>query len=212
MTPPDWALVTGFGPFAGVEANPTQRLAEQLDGLNLGAVRVSGHVLDVSFARAPLQLRGLVESGWPRFLVHFGVATTADHIRIETQAVNLAAPEVQDVDDRQPENTPVHGAFPLGQHLPTKVPAQDLVDHLNAAGLPARLSDDAGRYVCNALYFHSLAALHKAEAQAPCIFVHLPPVESDPTPESEADTAWTEERHLAAGTQILRWLLSLKSP
>ena len=212
MTPGDWALVTGFGAFPGVEANPTQRLAQQLDGMTLGSLRVSAHVLDVSFARAPMQLLALVEAGWPRFLVHFGVATTADRIRIETRAVNLAAPEVQDVDDLQPENTPVHGAFPLGQHLPTNVPAQELVDHLNATGLPTRLSDDAGRYVCNALYFHSLAHLQQAGVQAPCLFVHLPPVGSDPTPDLQVDTLWTEERLLAAGRQTLQWFLSLKSP
>jgi hypothetical protein len=66
--------------------------------------------------------------------------------------------------------------------------------------------------VCNALYFHSLAHLQQAGVQAPCLFVHLPPVGSDPTPELEADTAWTEERFLAAGRQILRWSLSPKSP
>jgi pyroglutamyl-peptidase len=46
------------------------------------------------------------------------------------------------------------------------------------AGIPARLSDDAGRYLCNATLFHLLARAGKL----PCGFIHVPS-----TPEMVAD-------------------------
>lgn len=43
-------------------------------------------------------------------------------------------------------------------------------------GLPARLSRDAGRYLCNAAYFHALGS------PAPALFIHIPKRSETPRP------------------------------
>ncbi len=53
-------------------------------------------------------------------------------------------------------------------------PVGPLVAALRAAGLPARLSDDAGSYLCNHLYFHVLHRLNRHGWRIPTVFVHLP--------------------------------------
>ncbi|MEM9450789.1 MAG: peptidase C15 [Cyanobacteria bacterium P01_E01_bin.6] len=41
------------------------------------------------------------------------------------------------------------------------------------------ISDDAGRYVCNSLYFDILDFLHHYHKRIPCLFVHVPRLSDD---------------------------------
>jgi len=45
---------------------------------------------------------------------------------------------------------------------------------IRAAGIPARVSTNAGDYVCNHLYFGALKYLRTASARTPAVFLHLP--------------------------------------
>jgi pyroglutamyl-peptidase len=49
-----------------------------------------------------------------------------------------------------------------------------LVQSVRSAGVPAMLSDDAGTYICNALYFSLLDGLGPSGSVA--LFMHLPPL------------------------------------
>ncbi|MEM9274605.1 MAG: peptidase C15 [Cyanobacteria bacterium P01_F01_bin.143] len=54
--------------------------------------------------------------------------------------------------------------------LSTTVNLEDLVNNLAATSI----SHDAGKFVCEALYFNVLNYLQNAKLQLPCIFVHVP--------------------------------------
>ncbi len=199
-------LATGFGPFPGVEVNPTQALVEQLAGGEFADFEISCRVLDVSFQRSQEQLQEQLQQSRPRCLVHFGVASGADRLRVETQAVNRKSTNIPDVDGRQFEACPVHPSRELDAVLTTPLPAQQLVDSLNDAGWPARVSDDAGRYVCNSIYFHSLALSQEQGGGVPVVFVHVPLVGADPSPADPRDTSWTRQRLLLAAQHVVLWL------
>ena len=62
------------------------------------------------------------------------------------------------------------------------------------------LSQDAGRFVCNSLYYAMLDYLHRASPQCPCLFVHVPPVKS---------TGW--ELIVADFRQLIERLLGMES-
>ena len=95
---PETLYLTGFGPFPGVEINPTEALARQLDGLHFGSLRVQSEVLPVAFDRAANQTRAALSTICPEYIVHLGVATTAETLRLETRAVNCADTNLHDVD------------------------------------------------------------------------------------------------------------------
>lgn len=191
-----WLLVTGFGPFPGVPDNPTQALAQALDGTELEGLRVRGEVLDTSYARSAARLAEIVasEAAPPAAAVHFGVAVGSERVRIERRAANRAAPGRPDVD----------GALPAPRLQPgrdadwtcdTPLPVDSIIAALAAEGLAVRPSEDCGRYVCNGLYLRSLTSL--GSAGVPCLFVHVPLT-------GGAIATATAERVLRAVVQTLR--------
>jgi pyroglutamyl-peptidase len=200
-----WILVTGFGPFPGVPDNPTARLVRGLDGRSYGGAAVRAAVLDVSYDRAARQVRAAVAAGgWPRLVLHFGVAVGATGVRVEARAVNRKEAAVADVDGELGAAASIDPARPLDAALVTAVDVAGLVAALNASGISAGPSDDAGRYVCNATYFQSLAWFAAEGAAVPCVFVHVPDVA-----EGSCDPAglpWSDDRLLSCGDVALRWL------
>src|SRR5207247_1412081 len=56
----------------------------------------------------------------------------------------------------------------------TPVALEPLMSHLLSAGLPARLSDDAGSYVCNHTYYAALQTIDAEDLPTRCLFLHVP--------------------------------------
>ncbi len=212
----DWALITGFGAFPGVDINPSETVVSRLAGRRVAEVTLVGHVLDVSFERVGEQLAGAlarekaVRGSDPVFVLHFGVAVGAEVIRVEEQAINTRISSTGDVDGACFEATPIEPCLASGEVRRSSVAASGvlatMVKDLNAHGLPARASTDAGRYVCNHLYFRSLRALE--ETGVPCLFCHLPEVDegASPTADGTADgTAdWTLDRLVEGAWRVAR--------
>ncbi len=204
----DWILVTGFGPFPGVEVNPTQILAERLNQEQFQGLSVVSIVLDVSFDRAAKQLLEALSNGWPRFVVHFGVATSSDRILVESQGVNCKSSDIPDVDEQQFESGLVNDSYPLNSILRTSILTENLARSLNENGYPALYSENAGRYVCNATYFNSLAYVAESKSTTASLFIHTPAVCPDPDPKDQTLTDWTHERLYNSAAHIIDWLAS----
>lgn len=184
-------LVTGFGAFPGVAVNPTAQVAEAL-AQPLAGWQIVSAVLPVAWRSARDQVADLVAQHQPACIVHLGVATDAQRLRIERQGVNALRFRVPDTAGEQPQEGEVEGGAAAA--LVTAVAVDALVAHLSALGFDAEVSDDAGRYVCNATYFSSLHNHRDARV----LFVHLPAV-SD---------IWPEARLTAASAAVLAWLSS----
>ncbi len=163
-------LLTGFGAFPGVDDNPSARVALDLHDSVGDGWRVHAAVLPVAWKRAHDEVADLVARLKPNLLVHLGVATDSAVVRLETRAVNVLHFRVADVDGAQPTAGEVIPLAPL--LLESTVDLSRLAAHARLSGLEVALSDDAGRYVCNATYFASLHAF----PDIPVLFIHIPPV------------------------------------
>lgn len=164
-------LVTGFGPFPGMPANPAQRLARILGRLRRpaladGSIRV--RILPTTW-QAVAQAQTLIADLAPSAILMLGVAGRRKKVCVEARAVNAAA----DAPDARRRH-------PMGRALKPGAPAV-LRSNARAAPLraalkavPATVSRDAGRYLCNALYFEVLATLASGKACVPAVFVHIP--------------------------------------
>ncbi len=172
-------LVTGFGPFPGVPVNASADLALRLVRLARQRhrhVRFVAAVLPVSWHGAPLRLAHLIERHQPFVALHVGVSPRAEGFVLETVARNRTAPRA---DHRA--RAPAARRLVLGgadAHRVT-LPVAALALSLDAVGLHAVCSDDAGDYLCNAVLYHSLAAGHRRRASGRCTphragFLHIP--------------------------------------
>ncbi len=94
----------------------------------------------------------------------FGLATRARKLRIETRAQNALA-LLPDAAGKTPRRGTIAAGKPAAVAMP--MPAQRLLAAVRKAGVPARLSRDAGRYLCNYLCWRAAEAAGKQQRSAP---------------------------------------------
>ncbi len=165
-------LVTGFGPFPGAPFNPTAALVARLARLRrpaLADITIVPHVFATSYAAVDRELPKLVAKHRPDALLMFGLAPRTRFIRIETRARNALA-LLPDARGAKPRGRAIAAGEPHALTMPA--PAVRLLAATRAAGLPAALSRDAGRYLCNYLCWQAASAAGKKLRIA--AFVHVP--------------------------------------
>ena len=194
--------VTGFGPFVEADVNPTQVLVERLhegSDVGLNGILVGRFVCDVDCEKSTALVATLREgaetvcaepstSSAPITVVfvHLGVSASATSFRIESRAYNEATFRYPDASGRQPENVPIRPEDGgVDRCLRTTLPVETVVRALRDKGHDCAVSDDAGRYLCNWIYWESLRAAAACAAVAPnrnahALFVHVPPFSAVP--------------------------------
>ncbi len=188
MHVPSDILVTGFGSFPGVETNPTESIIDDLRKTD--SQHATRHTtLPVSFERVFVELTAKVETYSPTKLLHLGVSGEAREIRIETRAHNHVAAMIPDIDGRQPRNNRINRDHPRDHTLAGSPTADAIIAALGAKGLPAAKSTDAGRYVCNALFYISL---HHYGSEREVTFIHIPSL-GTPGPTVHTDMVWSTQ-------------------
>ncbi len=165
-------LVTGFGSFPGVHDNPTALLIHALGKYRARLARLGialeCAVLPVNYAGVGRTLEELNETFKPDAILHFGLAARRTYFSIETRALNrLSLLHCDASGARAPRRTIVAG----GAHAARSTfPCRQIKAALRHAGLRARLSVNAGNYVCNETLYLSLT-----HTQARSIgFIHVP--------------------------------------
>jgi len=193
-------LITGVGPFPGAPFNPTGPLALALARRRSGERRVA-HVFQVSYATIDRELPILLAREQPRALVMFGLAGRTRHLRIETRARNAFARALADVDGYLPLTAVIAPTAPA--LLPLRAPTLRLLRAAQATGVPAALSRDAGRYLCNYLCWRAAEA-SRAGAPRLIAFVHVPSVRRRQGPPARRTPELTMLDLIRAGEAIMR--------
>jgi pyroglutamyl-peptidase len=168
MTAP--ILITGFEPFAGLDDNPSADIATSLDGGEIGGRRIVGRLLPVDFARYHAALSALLEDVAPALYIGFGLASGEDMIRIERFGVNLADFDIPDNAGARHVGRKIEAGGPAARE--STLPCAEIRAALLEAGIPARLSNSAGSYLCNATLYSGLGFC--AARKIPCGFIHMP--------------------------------------
>lgn len=160
-------LVTAFTPFGGDAKNASQEILNALP-VTLSGVRLEKRLLPVSFRAAPQIAAEAAASLRPEAIVCLGQAGGRDAVTPERVAVNLMDAAMPDNDGFQPVDVPIFPDAPAAYF--STLPVKALVETMQGIGVPARLSNTAGTYVCNALMY---AMLHRVK-DVPCGFIHVP--------------------------------------
>ena len=194
-------LLTGFGPFPGVPDNPSARLVETLAGVGSFAPRdceLRTEILPTDWGAVAMLVPRLLKSVQPDVTIHFGVSRQARSLRIERSAHNHILPRI-DAAGVLPARRTIHVDGPA--RLDSNVHVPRLAATLRENGVPANSSAHAGSYLCNFLYYHSLAWAMSRDTADQMLFVHIPVARSEGGPLEDAD--------LLRGAQtILNFMLS----
>ena len=168
--------LTGFGPFPGVDDNPTAEVARRLHGQRVAGFEVLGEVLQTSFEASGARVKEALPKLRPAAALHLGVAKNEKELRVEAVAANEQTASIPDEDGVLALGQRCSLHFPVAQRLLSAVHVDELTHRLRRHGLPARRSEDAGRYVCNSTYFLSLEAAKRLDPAPLVLFLHVPPV------------------------------------
>lgn len=169
-------LLTGFEPFDGDTLNPAGEIAQALHGSELGGHLVHGVVLPCRFGAARDALRAALQSTQPALVLALGQAARAE-ISVERVAINVDDARIPDNGGAQPIDTPVEAQGPAAYF--STLPIKAIVRTLQRAGLPAQVSQTAGTFVCNHVFYalmHELAR-HEPAHSGPAArggFIHVP--------------------------------------
>lgn len=165
-------LLTGFEPFGDSDRNPSREIARELDTRPIGGAQVTSRILPVSMQRIAAALDKVLDETRPDIVLSLGLAGNEAMIRIERYGVNLADFPIADNDGTRSIDQALvpDGAAAVATTLPNRA----IFDALLAAGIPARLSNTAGSYLCNALIYLTHGALARRGSAARFGFLHLP--------------------------------------
>ncbi|ANU19923.1 pyroglutamyl-peptidase I [Planococcus plakortidis] len=164
-------LLTGFEPFLNYTINPTMRIAEKLDGAQIGGYRIISRILPVDFNRSGELILRWIDDLKPDAVVSLGLAAGRYKMTPERVALNVKDGDV-DNEGYRPVDEPVFAHGP-DAYLST-LPVRKMTQALLQAGLPAEISNTAGAYLCNNIMYEGL---HYAAVNKPGMlsgFIHIP--------------------------------------
>ncbi|KAK1292760.1 hypothetical protein QJS10_CPB17g00942 [Acorus calamus] len=182
--------VTGFKKFHGVAENPTETIVSNLKdfmqrrGLPKGLVLGSCSVLEAAGQGAISPLYQIFQSSvtgpnaepssvgrviW----LHLGVNRGATKFAIEHQAVNEATFRCPDELGWKPQRIPIIPSDGgITRIRETSLPVNNVTEALAKMGYAVIPSNDADRFVCNYVYYHSLQFAEEHGNKS--LFVHVP--------------------------------------
>jgi pyroglutamyl-peptidase len=164
-------LLTGFEPFGGDRTNPSEQIARALDGRVIAGQRVVGAVLPCVFGAANIEVRRLLRFHRPALVVAIGLAGNRAEITPERVAINVDDARIPDNAGKQPVDTPIVRGGPVAYW--STLPIKAVVAALRARNVPASVSQTAGTFVCNHVFYGLMHALRRRRGVRGG-FIHVP--------------------------------------
>lgn len=173
-------LLTGFEPFDHEITNPSWEAVRTMDGkiLTKPDTHPGAHYgvvvaqLPCEFYVATEKLHTLLATHQPDIVICVGQAGGRVDVSVERIAINIDDARIPDNAGNQPidEAVVVDGPAAYFSTLPIKA----IVHNLRALGIPANVSQTAGTYVCNHIFYGLMhyANTHASPKQAG--FIHIP--------------------------------------
>ncbi|MBW8348793.1 pyroglutamyl-peptidase I [Bacillus sp. IITD106] len=165
-------LMTGFDPFGGEKINPALEAVKQLDGKVFEGVEIVAQEVPTVFHESIKIVIDSIEQHKPDVIICVGQAGGRTQVTPERIAINIDDARIPDNKDNQPIDEPIYEDGPAAYW--TTLPIKRIVHEMKKVGVPAAVSNSAGTFVCNHLFY---GVMHYLEKNAPHIrggFIHIP--------------------------------------
>jgi len=180
-------LLTGFDPFGGASVNPSWLAVKQLHGRQIAGHRIVAAQLPTVFGESLHRLKALLKQHQPALVICVGQAGGRRAISLERVAINVNDAPLADNAGAQPVDTAVVPGAPAAYF--TSLPIKAMLATLQREGIAAEVSQTAGTFVCNHVFY---GLMHALATQRPLRhsrggFVHLPWLPEQGTPSMALD-------------------------
>ena len=166
-------LLTGFDAFGGQTINPSWLVAQALNGEILHNHTVVAAQLPTRFDDSYTQLAALLAQYKPALVLCLGLAGGRAAISLERVAINIQDARIADNNGTQPIDVPVVESGPAAYF--STLPIKAMLQALTAAAIAAEVSQTAGTFVCNHVFYTLMHLLEQqSNSNARGGFVHVP--------------------------------------
>lgn len=189
-------LITGFDPFGGADINPAWEAVRLLPD-TVGDFVLCKLQIPTVFALAGETVLKKCAEFHPDAILCVGQAGGRAAVTPERIAVNIRDARIPDNAGNQPQGEFVDAGGSAAYFA--TVPVAQMVQSIRDAGLPAAVSNSAGAFVCNDVFYTLLH--HFAGTDVAVGFIHVPYLPEQGSPSLPlADTVKALEAAIAALT------------
>ena len=187
---PRSVLVTGFDAFGGDAVNPSWLVAQALDGEMINGHAVVAAQLPTQFAASRRLLAALLRKHKPVLVLCLGLAGGRAGLSLERIAINVQDARIADNAGAQPIDTAIVRGGPAAYF--STLPIKAMLEAIEQQGVAAEISQTAGTFVCNHVFYALMSHLHKPRKKAARAprggFIHVPYLPDQGAPHMELDS------------------------
>ena len=165
-------LLTGFEPFGREKVNPSWLAVRRLNGRTIRGRQIVARCLPTVFGEALARLQGHLRKLNPVLVVCVGQAAGRAEVCLERVAINVDDSRIPDNAGWRPLDVPVVREGPVAYW--STLPVKAIVRALRRRGIPAAVSESAGTFVCNHIFYGLMHELARDARQARGGFIHVP--------------------------------------
>ena len=188
-------LITGFDPFGGETVNPSWEAVSRLPD-TIGDYRLTKLQIPTVFSLAARTVLDAAKDDTPDVILCIGQAGGRDAVTPERVAINMASATIADNAGITPSEEPVLPGGPDG--IFSTVPVARMAEAIREAGLPGKISNTAGTFVCNETLYRLLH--HFAGTATRVGFIHVPYL---PQQARDGSPSMTQDAIIAALTAAI---------
>ena len=163
-------LLTGFEPFNKETVNPAWEAVRALGGWSGDGFVVEVRQLPCVFGEARRLISEAIAAVKPDVVIAVGQAGGRVDMSVERIAINVDDAPIPDNAQRQLVDEPIVDGGPAAYF--STLPIKAIVAALRAQGVPASVSQSAGTFVCNHVFYGLMHATAGTPVRAG--FVHIP--------------------------------------
>jgi len=183
----DKVLITGFGPFGTHKRNSSSEAVKILPSLSLpNNIELVTKLLPVEYQVIDAKIPKMWKKHKPRLVIHVGLSSMVDKITLEQCAYNKGYCK-PDNKNYYPSSLCCKTSAP--DTIISSINMQEISesDILKNNNISVNVSHEAGRYLCDYIFFSSLHHIHAtSKTGVAAAFIHVPPLD---LPFSAADLA-----------------------
>jgi len=168
-------LLTGFEAFGTTPVNPAEKVARHLDGETVEGARIVSSVIPNTFFVCIDAVKAAMAQSGADAVVMMGEFGGRATITVERFALNFNDATRYGLKDNAGvslQDKPTAPEGPLAYQ--STLPLRAMVKAMRDGGIPADISDAAGTFCCNHLFYGVLHHLAQTNRTTPAGWIHLP--------------------------------------
>lgn len=163
-------LLTGFEPFNGATINPAWEAVRALADWQGDGFQVVTRQLPCVFGLSTRLMLDAIEECKPDVVIAVGQAGGRPEISVERVAINVDDAPIPDNDGWQPQDATIVSVGPAAYF--STLPIKAIAHAMRARGVAANVSQTAGTFVCNHVFYGLMHFTHELPLIAG--FIHVP--------------------------------------